>query len=104
MRSWRGGVVACAPKPDGKSLHIAHVTVDLPTLQRKPGGVAVFVDRLAHALALRGHVVDVLTCSEAPPGRAYRHARIGPDWVGAHRAARSALLPLLLNGTRFGDA
>ena len=44
-------------------MRIAMYHFSLPQPGRKPGGVEVFVDRLANAMVGRGHEVEVLTYS-----------------------------------------
>lgn len=68
-------------------MRIALYHVNLPEPGRKPGGVEVFVHRLANALSSRDHEVEVLTYSAAPADAAYRVRRLSP-----HRAESSRLL------------
>lgn len=77
--------------------------VDLPTPGRKPGGVSVWVDRLAEALVGRGHAITVHTFGEAPAGRAYDHHRIADGRLYETRMWRLTLGPLMLNGIDWGD-
>lgn len=69
----------------------------LPQPGRKPGGVEVFVDRLAVALQLRGHDIEVLTYSPAPPGAPYRVRRMHPYSTVHRRILRQYGSPWLLN-------
>lgn len=68
----------------------------LPVPGRKPGGVDVFVDRLAQQLALRGHEVHMISVSPAPPGARYMHQRLpgGSRDIGLQRILT---VPLRLN-------
>lgn len=75
----------------------------LPQDGIKPGGVAVFVDRLAQALAERGHEVSAFTF--APPSGARRYS---VEVLHPHRAADSRLLreyviPWMFNFRPFGS-
>lgn len=74
---------------------VFHAT--LPQPGRKPGGVEVFVDRLARRLVERGHLVTLLSCGPAPEGAPYRHLPIGPVRLARSRPWRLAAVPLLLH-------
>lgn len=69
----------------------------LPQPGRKVGGVEVFVHRLANSLTDRGHGVTVATYAKAPADARYNTLRVGPEWVGARRAARLTVGSALLN-------
>jgi phosphatidylinositol alpha-mannosyltransferase len=69
----------------------------LPQPGRKPGGVEVFVDRLATALQHRGHDMEVLTYSPAPPSAPYRVRRMRPHSTVHRRLLRQYGAPWLLN-------
>lgn len=69
----------------------------MPEPHRKPGGVDVFVDRLANRLAWRGHAVTVFSYSGSPQGSAYASIRLSPTSHAHDKLARMALVPLALN-------
>lgn len=69
----------------------------LPRPGEKPGGVAVFVDRLARRLQGRGHDVTVLSCGPAPPGAPYRRVAVGPESLTTNRAWRLMGVPVMLH-------
>lgn len=73
----------------------------LPQPGRKPGGVEVFVDRLAEAMVGRGHEVEVLTYSPAPAGASYRTRRLRPHATMERRLLRQYGSPWLLNFQSF---
>jgi glycosyltransferase involved in cell wall biosynthesis len=77
---------------------------NLPVPGRKPGGVAVWVHRLAEVLVKRGHAVTVHTYSDAPAERSYTHQAIATGRLHATRAARMSLNSLLLNRVDWGNA
>jgi phosphatidyl-myo-inositol alpha-mannosyltransferase len=68
-------------------MRIAFYHYSLPQAGRKPGGVEVFVDRLADALVRSGHEVTVFTYARPSEPRSYAIELLKPA-----RAARSALL------------
>jgi len=68
-------------------MRIAFYHYSLPQAGRKPGGVEVFVDRLADALVRSGHEVTVFTYARPSEPRSYAIELLRPA-----RAARSALL------------
>ena len=70
----------------------------LPEPGRKPGGVEVFVDRVASALTRRGHDVTVLTYSGAEVPRPYRTVALRPERVGGSRVLRQYVAPWRFNG------
>jgi glycosyltransferase involved in cell wall biosynthesis len=76
----------------------------LPTPGRKPGGVDIFISRLADQLHRAGHTVHVHSYSAAPSGVAYDHVRLRPHRFANHRLARMTAVPLLLNRYAFPDA
>lgn len=74
---------------------------NLPQPGRKPGGVEVFVDRLADTLVARGHRVEVLTYSPPPPGATYETRRLPLQATKDRRFLRQYVSPWLLNLQRF---
>ena len=76
-------------------LAIFHST--LPEPDRKPGGVELFVHRLAQELQAREHDVTVFTYSPIPSEARYRGVRLTPaSWAGS-RVARMTAVPVRLN-------
>ncbi len=73
----------------------------LPQPGRKPGGVEVFVDRLAEAMVKRGHEVEVLTYSSAPTGAQYSTRRMRPRSTEHNRILRQYGSPWLINFQSF---
>lgn len=69
----------------------------LPEPDRKPGGVEVFVDRLAGALGRRGHDVTVHTFSKQLPPAPYAVRTMRPARAGGSPIVRQYLAPWLLN-------
>jgi glycosyltransferase involved in cell wall biosynthesis len=69
----------------------------LPEPGRKPGGVEVFVDRLAGALARRGHDVTMHTFSTEAPAKPYAVHVMRPASAGGNPVVRQYLAPWLLN-------
>jgi glycosyltransferase involved in cell wall biosynthesis len=82
-------------------LRIAMYHFSLPQQGRKPGGVEVFVDRLAAALVKHGNEVVVFTYSEPPPGASYGTKRLRPHSTEHRRLLRQYGSPWLLNFQRF---
>jgi phosphatidyl-myo-inositol alpha-mannosyltransferase len=82
-------------------MRIAMYHFSLPQPGRKPGGVEVFVDRLAGAMVRRGHEVEVLTYSEAPRGAPYETRRLRPHSTVDRRLLRQYGSPWLLNFQSF---
>jgi phosphatidyl-myo-inositol alpha-mannosyltransferase len=69
----------------------------LPAPGRKPGGVEVFVDRLARSLTERGHTVTVHTFSTDAGSAPYTIRPMRPRRAGSDRLVRQYLAPWLLN-------
>lgn len=82
-------------------MRIAMYHFSLPQPGRKPGGVEVFVDRLAGAMSERGHEVVVFTYSAAPAGARYRTRRLRPHATEHCRLLRQYGSPWLLNLQSF---
>lgn len=78
-------------------LKLAFFHSTLPASGRKPGGVEVFVHRLANRLIDRGHEVTVFTFGPAPSDAYYRVVKAGSSWLGERRLARLTLAPLVVN-------
>lgn len=71
------------------------IYANLPTVGKKPGGVDIFVDGLATALALRGHDVHLYTAARGASNRPYHVIPAFPEaYTG--RGSRLARLPRLL--------
>ena len=84
------------------TLRIGLFHATLPEPDRKPGGVEVHVDRLAGALAQRGHYVRVYSMSPAPSGASYDHVSIAlGERIG--RLERMFVLPTKLNDLEVDD-
>jgi phosphatidylinositol alpha-mannosyltransferase len=84
-------------------MRIGMYHVSLPEPGRKPGGVEVFVHRLADRLGERGHAVTVASCSEAPPGAHYKTLPVRPARVGRSRLGRLFVNPVALNFLDWPD-
>src|SRR4051794_7785897 len=69
----------------------------LPELGRKPGGVEVFVDRLARALGARGHEVTVHTFSDRSHADGYTAMPMRPQLAASNPIVRQYFAPWLLN-------
>jgi phosphatidyl-myo-inositol alpha-mannosyltransferase len=69
----------------------------LPEPHRKPGGVEVFVDRLARALSRRGHELTVHTFSTELAPAPYAVRTMRPRQAGGNPIVRQYLAPWLLN-------
>jgi phosphatidyl-myo-inositol alpha-mannosyltransferase len=69
----------------------------LPAAGRKPGGVEIFVDRLARALTARGHQVTVHAFSGDVDGAPYRIQLLRPRAAARGRFVRQYVAPWLLN-------
>lgn len=79
------------------TLRIGLFHADIPLPERKPGGAAVYVSRLADALAEAGHEVE-MWCYEGDPAEPRVHLkRLRPRWLGTWRVPRHYLAPLTLN-------
>lgn len=84
-------------------MRIAHYHTTLPELNRKVGGVEVFVHRLANRLVDRGHEVTLYTFGTPPGDARYSCLRVGRAWLGTNRGARLAIAPLALNRIPQGE-
>jgi glycosyltransferase involved in cell wall biosynthesis len=73
----------------------------LPQPGRKPGGVQVFVDRLAAALQRHGHEVTVFTYAAPDGPRPYRIRLLGPSRAATSTVVRQYVAPWLLNARPF---
>jgi phosphatidylinositol alpha-mannosyltransferase len=82
-------------------MRIAMFHPTLPRPERKPGGVEVFVDRLADAMTERGHEVELLSYSPAPPGALYQVRRLRPHASEQRRFLRQYCSTWLLNLQSF---
>jgi phosphatidyl-myo-inositol alpha-mannosyltransferase len=83
-------------------LRIALYHANLPEPGRKPGGVEVFVHRLANALCGRGNEVEVLTYSTTPADAAYRVRRLPPRRAESSRLLRQYVASWGLNFQDLG--
>jgi glycosyltransferase involved in cell wall biosynthesis len=81
-------------------MHIAFFTTSLPEPNRKPGGVDVYVQRLADRLVARGHILDLYSFSPPVDGALYRHIQLSPPGFRYRKLARMSMVPLLLNRVR----
>jgi len=79
--------------------------LDLPSPGSKPGGVAVFVDRLAASFAASGLDVEVISLSEPPANAPYKHRQIfkGVPALRARRFCVLYVLPFVLNFVKFAN-
>jgi glycosyltransferase involved in cell wall biosynthesis len=73
----------------------------LPQQGLKPGGVQVFVDRLAIALAERGHAVTVFTLAPPTEPRPYRVVVLRPRFAAGSKVLRQYVTPWLFNFRPF---
>jgi glycosyltransferase involved in cell wall biosynthesis len=80
------------------SMRIGIFHAALPQPARKPGGVEVFVDRLARQLSRRGHDTQVLSFSEPTQDAPYRHVSLRPRRLERSSIGRLTIVPWLLNG------
>jgi phosphatidylinositol alpha-mannosyltransferase len=80
-----------------ESLRIGMYHCRLPEPGRKPGGVEVFVDRLAGALTRRGHRVTVHTFSTRTRDAPYEIQTLRPHWAGGPPLTRQYIAPWLFN-------
>ena len=78
-------------------MRVAMFHANLPQSGRKPGGVEVFVHRLANSLADRGHEIEVLTYSGAPPDAAYAVRELSPRRAQSSRLLRQYVASWGLN-------
>jgi glycosyltransferase involved in cell wall biosynthesis len=78
-------------------MRIGCFSSSLPEPTRKPGGVDIYVDRLAEKLAQRGHEVVMYSYSAAPATRAYRHVQVSPPVDPHSTVGRLAVIPARLN-------
>jgi phosphatidyl-myo-inositol alpha-mannosyltransferase len=78
-------------------LRIGMFHATLPQRGVKPGGVSVYVHRLAEALTHAGHDVTVASLNRPPEGAPYRHLKIGPEALAGSYFARRGVVPLLLH-------
>ena len=78
-------------------MRIGLYTTALPQDDRKPGGVDVYVDRLADRLGRRGHEVTVFSYSPTPGERSYRGQRLEPPETVESRLRRMVVAPARLN-------
>src|SRR5436190_7456739 len=79
------------------SLRIGMYHCRLPEPGRKPGGVEVFVDRLARALSRRGHDVTMHTFSTRADAAPYAIRVLRPERAAGDPIVRQYLAPWLLN-------
>lgn len=70
---------------------------DIPEPGRKPGGAAVYVSRLAGALADAGHQVELWCYAGVPSHPSVRLKRLRPRCVGVAHLLRHYVAPLGLN-------
>ena len=82
-------------------MRIAMCHSTLPEAGRKPGGVEVYVHRLAQALVAQGHDLEVFTHSERPPGANYRTRRLPLRSAETNPFLRQYVSPVLLNVEDF---
>jgi phosphatidylinositol alpha-mannosyltransferase len=82
-------------------MRIAMYHFSLPQPGRKPGGVEIFVDRLAEAMTERGHEIEVFTYSRPPADAGYRTRRLRPHSTEHRRLLRQYGSPWLLNFQSF---
>ena len=75
----------------------------LPQQGVKPGGVAVFVDRLATALADRGHAVTAFTFAPPTGARPYAVEVLRPHRAADNRLLRQYVIPWMFNVRPFGS-
>jgi glycosyltransferase involved in cell wall biosynthesis len=76
----------------------------LPQPDRKPGGVDIYITRLADQLQRAGHEVSVYSFAPAPPDAGYGHVRMRPHRFANSALARMTVVPLLLNRVSFPGA
>ncbi len=79
-------------------MRIGLFSSSLPEVERKIGGVEIFVHRLANALTHRGHDVVLHSFARSAPRDAdYVLRRVGRARIAESRIGRLALAPALLN-------
>jgi phosphatidylinositol alpha-mannosyltransferase len=78
-------------------MRVALFHANLPEPGRKPGGVEVFVHRLANTLVGRDHEVEVLTYSPRPADAAYNVRRLRPRRAERSRFVREYVASWNLN-------
>jgi phosphatidylinositol alpha-mannosyltransferase len=69
----------------------------LPEHRRKPGGVEIFVDRVAGALTERGHTVRFFSYSPRPQGAPYEVVQLRPSRAGNSMVLRQYVMPWRFN-------
>ena len=84
-------------------MKIAMYHCRLPQAGSKPGGVQVFVDRLAVALQDRGHHVTVFTFAPPDGPRSYESRVMHPRRAADSRVIRQYAAPWLFNVRPFGS-
>jgi glycosyltransferase involved in cell wall biosynthesis len=84
-------------------LRIGLYTSQLPTADLKPGGVDVYVDRLAERLARRGHEVVVFSYSIPDGRRSYELRQLAPAATATSRWRRMFVAPGRLNRVDTND-
>lgn len=84
-------------------MRIGFFHASLPAANRKPGGVEVYVDRLAEKLTERGHTVRLYTYAVRPSNRHYEHRRLRPARFEVDKLARILLVPVALNALDTSD-
>ena len=85
-------------------MRVAIFSAALPQADRKPGGVDIYITRLADHLQAAGHPVCVYSYSPSPKGASFDHVRLRPHGFANSALARMSIVPLLLNRCDFdGD-
>ena len=85
-------------------MRVAIFSAALPQADRKPGGVDIYISRLADHLQAAGHPVCVYSYSPSPKGASFDHVRLRPHGFANSALARMSIVPLLLNRCDFdGD-
>jgi phosphatidylinositol alpha-mannosyltransferase len=84
-------------------LNIALYNNRLTQQGAKPGGVQVFVDRLAIALAERGHAVTAFTFAPPNEPRPYDVEVLRPRRTADNRILRQYVVPWMFNFRPFGS-
>jgi phosphatidyl-myo-inositol alpha-mannosyltransferase len=85
------------------SLRVGVFHSSLPEAGVKPGGVDIYVHRLASRLSERGHAVRVISYSPRPNGAPYDFEQLRPRWLATSTIGRMTAAPLLLNGLETND-